>query len=92
MTNDKRVWVKGKPVRGFFGGLAFGLGVALVAHAFKLVAFEDRMFTYWPLATAILFAVRAQLGSAFRVKVSDEAEAGHTPPEAPPSPEPVPES
>ncbi len=91
MTNDKRLWIKGKPVRGFFGGLVFGLGVALVAHAFKLVAFEDRMFTYWPLATAILFAVRGQLGSAYRAVIGEPV-AGDTPPEAPPSSEPVAES
>lgn len=45
MTNDKRVWVRGKPVRGFFGGLAFGLGVALATHALKLAPFDDAMFT-----------------------------------------------
>ncbi|MBK5228078.1 MAG: hypothetical protein JJE05_06175 [Actinobacteria bacterium] len=63
MTTEKRVWLRGKPVRGFFGGLLFGLGVALVAHAFKIVPFDDSMFTYFPLGSAVLFALRCRRAS-----------------------------
>lgn len=71
MTTEKRVWLRGKPVRGFFGGLLFGLGVALVTHALKIAPFDDSMFTYFPLGSAVLFALRAKFGSAYRVEVGE---------------------
>lgn len=90
MTTEKRVWLRGKPVRGFFGGLLFGLGVALVAHAFKIVPFDDSMFTYFPLGSAVLFALRAHFGSAYRVEVGEGNAAAVEGP--PPPPEPVAEA
>ncbi len=86
----ERVWVRGRPIRGFIGGLFFGLGVALIAHAFKFVPFDDVMFSFFPLGSAVLFGLRAYLGTAYRVgevpeddAVASPAEAPSIPPEAP---------
>lgn len=79
MATEKRVWLGGRPVRGFVGGLLFGLGVALVAHALKIAPLGDSMFTYFPLASAVLFAVRAKVGSAYRAEVGDGKEVPTTP-------------
>lgn len=60
------VWLPGKPIRAFIGGLFLGLGVSLIAHALKLVAFEDGPFTYVPLAFGVAAAVRARLGTPYK--------------------------
>jgi hypothetical protein len=78
VTTEKRVWYRGKPVRGFFGGLVMGLGIALLGLNFKLYPLDDPMFTYFPLGSAVLCAARAYFGEAYKVEVGDGSEPAAT--------------
>lgn len=57
-----RTWLPGRPLRGFFGGLFLGLGVAVVAQQFGVGAL-DRSALWSVLATALLMAIRAWRGT-----------------------------
>jgi hypothetical protein len=78
-----RMWVRGRVVRGFFGGLFLGLGAALLLHQFDVWVLDLTQGLIFPLGVAVITALRAWVGSAYVV----------TPPAAAvrePDPEPAP--
>jgi hypothetical protein len=66
-ADRRRVWVHGRVVRGFFGGLLLGLGAALILHQLNVWPLDLAQGLVFPLLVAILSAVRAFLGAAFVV-------------------------
>jgi hypothetical protein len=65
-----RVWLRGRPVGGFFGGLLLGLGLALIVHQFGVWPLDTTQGLAFPLASAVLWAVRGGIGRAFTVSVT----------------------
>jgi hypothetical protein len=62
-----RVWLKGRTGSGFFGGLLMGLGLALIIHQFGVWPLDTAQGLAFPLASAVLWAVRGRIGRAFLV-------------------------
>jgi hypothetical protein len=60
-------WLRGRVLRGFFGGLFLGLGAALLLHQFDLWTLDLTEGLIFPMLVAVATAVRAWIGSAFRV-------------------------
>ena len=61
-----RIWVHGRPITGFFGGLFAGLGVALILHQFDLWGASEETMVFMPAVFALLGAVRGWWGRAYR--------------------------
>jgi hypothetical protein len=59
-------WVRGRVVRGFLGGLFLGVGVALLLHQFDIWTLDLMEGLVFPLAVAVVSAVRAWVGSAYQ--------------------------
>jgi hypothetical protein len=62
-----RVWLRGRPVGGFFGGLLMGLGIAVVLHQLDVWPLDTTQGLAFPLATGVLWAIRGWIGRAFLV-------------------------
>lgn len=62
-----RVWLRGRPVVGFFGGLLMGLGIALVLHQLDVWPLDTTQGLAFPVAAAVLWAIRGWIGRAFLV-------------------------
>ena len=95
----RRVWVRGRPVLGFVGGLVFGLGVALILLVFNVWALSDLTFFVFPLATAVIGGIRGAIGRAYRVSFREAQPPPVAPgmpgqppvaPQPPPGPQPPP--
>ena len=66
-AGSSRVWVHGRVVRGFFGGLLLGLGAALILHQLNVWPLDLTQGLLFPLAVAVASAIRAYIGAAFVV-------------------------
>jgi len=66
-TSTRRVWRKGHPVLGFFGGVLMGLGVAVAGQQLGYWTLNVGTLFAGPLLAAILGAIRGRRGSAFKV-------------------------
>ena len=66
-AGNRRVWVHGRVVRGFIGGLLLGLGAALILHQLNLWPLDLAQGMVFPLLVAVASAVRAYIGAAFIV-------------------------
>ena len=62
----KRVWVRGKPVLGFFSGLVMGLGASVAVQQFGIYPLTILTAIVLPLLMAVLGAVRGWRGSAWK--------------------------
>ncbi len=58
-------WVRGRPVGGFFGGLLFSIGLAIVLQQFGLTALDTNMGVA-VLSGAVVFAIRAWMGTPYK--------------------------
>ena len=65
--STKRVWVKGRPVLGFFSGLIGGLGATIALQQFGFWPLTIANAIGFPLAIAVLSALRGWRGSAYKV-------------------------
>jgi hypothetical protein len=65
--SPRRVWVKGRPVMGFFSGLVFGLGATVAGQQFGFWPLTTITAIGFPLVLAIVGAIRGWRGTAFRV-------------------------
>ncbi|MDJ0925595.1 MAG: hypothetical protein QNJ77_13635 [Acidimicrobiia bacterium] len=61
-----RKWAHGKPIRGFWGGLLLGVGVALVFHQLSWWVLDVNTLVVLPVLSGLLFAGRAWLGQPYR--------------------------
>ncbi|MGH2729231.1 MAG: hypothetical protein ACRDJI_01335 [Actinomycetota bacterium] len=68
-----RVWLRGRPVGGVFGGLLMGLGLALIIHQFGVWPLDTTQGLAFPLASAVLWAVRGGIGRAFLASTTTAA-------------------
>jgi putative membrane protein insertion efficiency factor len=66
-SNPHRVWVKGHPVLGFVSGLIAGLGITIALQQLGYYPLTLTSAIIAPLVTAVLGAVRARLGRAWKV-------------------------
>jgi putative membrane protein insertion efficiency factor len=66
-SNTQRIWRKGHPVLGFFGGLLMGLGVAVAGQQLGYWTLNIGTLIAGPVLAAILGAIRGRRGSAFKV-------------------------
>jgi hypothetical protein len=62
-----RFWVRGRVVLGSFGGLITGIGLSLVLHQFDIWGLAAESGVYFPLALALLGAIRGWWGRAYTV-------------------------
>ena len=66
-AGSTRVWVHGRVIRGFFGGLLLGFGAALILHQLNVWPLDLTQGLLFPLAVAVASAIRAYIGAAFVV-------------------------
>ena len=65
-SSSTRFWVRGRTITGFFGGLLAGLGIALVLHQFDIWGAAEETVLFFPVALALLGAIRGWWGRAYR--------------------------
>ena len=66
--STNRVWVKGRPALGFFSGLIAGLGATIALQQFGYWPLTIANAIGFPLAIAVLSALRGWRGSAYKVR------------------------
>ncbi|MBV9291465.1 MAG: membrane protein insertion efficiency factor YidD [Frankiales bacterium] len=63
----RRIWAHGHPVLGFISGLFLGIGITVLMQQFAVWPLTIVTAIGFPLVTALIVAVRAHLGRAYRV-------------------------
>jgi hypothetical protein len=63
----RRVWMHGRIIRGFIGGLLLGAGAALILQQLDVWPLDLTQGLVFPLTVALVSAIRAYLGAAFVV-------------------------
>lgn len=66
-AGQRRVWVHGRVIRGFIGGLVLGFGGALILQQLDVWPLDLTQGLVFPIGIAIVSALRAYLGAAFIV-------------------------
>ena len=72
-AHTERVRVHGNPVTGFLTGLLLGIGLTLLAHQFDLWPFTLESAILFPIAIALVTALRAWFGASYRIVAEDES-------------------
>lgn len=65
------VWVRGRPVRGFFFGLLMGLGGFLLMTTFKLIPIDTMPLVVTVLGGALVGLIRGLVGRPYKVTLQE---------------------
>jgi putative component of membrane protein insertase Oxa1/YidC/SpoIIIJ protein YidD len=68
-SGSSRVWVRAHPIGGFFSGLVAGLGMAILGQQLSMWTLTILTAIVLPVVIALLCAVRAWKGKAYKFEV-----------------------
>lgn len=67
-TKSDRIYVHGHTVAGFFSGLILGLALSIMLQQLGILAFSIWTLVALPVLTALIVAIRARVGRAWRIE------------------------